>query len=348
MNEILSETDFSKFYINKIKYQNSLFSAFKSANETTTLRHLRIASKSASFTEFKNKALAITNDYNKKWLKTEYQVAKSKLRTAKNFRIAQANADLYPNIQYLPSVAAEPRPEHKKFYNMVRAITDPIWNTILPPSTWGCQCQWKTTDEKVTGMPSELPLPDPGLGTNTALSGQIFTDSHPYFDVADQMATSIIRQNISVINEAAPEDLTFFYRHKKSNGVVYSFDSLKQEREANIRIGKIHASKGNEVRLFGQDSIDSKVNDSWNEFKYLKAGTVNSIDKAFQKVNGKFILKNSEGDITLELSKGIDKKVVMETIKNRLRRPDFKNSITGIHFIKNGRYDEYIRIKDLL
>lgn len=67
-------------------------------------------------------------------------------------RIGQTK-EFLPYLQYMPSVSENARLEHKKFYNIVRPVDDPIWQSIFPPNGFGCKC-WvkqisKTKAEKI-------------------------------------------------------------------------------------------------------------------------------------------------------------------------------------------------------
>ena len=42
-----------------------------------------------------------------------------------------------PYVRYLPSSAANPRPEHMNWYNLVLPHDDPFWLTHTPPNGWG-------------------------------------------------------------------------------------------------------------------------------------------------------------------------------------------------------------------
>ena len=45
-----------------------------------------------------------------------------------------------PLWRYVASSAANPREEHKKWYNLVLPSDDPWWVTHYPPNGWGCHC----------------------------------------------------------------------------------------------------------------------------------------------------------------------------------------------------------------
>ena len=45
-----------------------------------------------------------------------------------------------PYLRYVASSAADPRPEHTQWYNLVLPADDPFWDTHYPPNGWGCKC----------------------------------------------------------------------------------------------------------------------------------------------------------------------------------------------------------------
>jgi hypothetical protein len=335
-------------FANKLKYQNAILSAFKSKQQTTTLNNIRIATQAKSFTEFKKSVLSVVQDYNKRYLKIEYATAKQSARSAKNYQNALKDEDLYPNIKYMPSIAVEPREEHKKYYNVIKPLEDPFWNTHLPPLTWGCQCQWKTTDEEVSELPADLPKPDPGLDINPGKEGALFSQSHPYFDQPDAVSARVIKSNIAAMHKRPISDLTYFYGDKKTKGSAYSFDWLGKEHALNTRIGKAYALKGHDVQLFGYKHPDSKINGIWNEFKSPAKISIQSIDQNFRKANNQFKNRKITGDVTFDLKGEVNKKYLIEAIRKRIRRPGYDNRINQVHFVKNNIYMGYSTIEDII
>lgn len=45
-----------------------------------------------------------------------------------------------PYFRYVPSSSANPREEHKQWYNLVLPADDPFWKTHYPPNAWRCKC----------------------------------------------------------------------------------------------------------------------------------------------------------------------------------------------------------------
>lgn len=350
LNEVVDQ-EFGNTYPalkNKLKYQNSVFAAFKSANQTLTLEHLKKASESKTFTDFAEEALSVTNDYNYNHLKAEWRAAQRAVRSAKRWAKAVEDADLFPNIKYLESTAKEPRDKHKEYYNKVFAMDDPILDSILPPSYWGCQCGWTTTDEELSIIKGLKPIADPGLDNNPGKDGALIAPSHPHIQKNKKNAAAILRQNISEIYGVADSEIIEFYHNPKNNGCYFSVEKLaKIEKKANKRIAKIFANRGSMVELYGQDSLDSMVDGRWNEFKSPTKMTLNNFDKELQLANRQFKNRNLTGDVTFELPSGYDPKVIKTAFRNRLARTSDVR-IESIHFVKKGKYLGAADINDVL
>ncbi len=137
------------------------------------------------FRQFKKDTEGIVSHHVKAWLRTEYDTAIRRAHRAAEMRQFIEEADVFPNIEWLPSTAVNPREAHKPFYHHVWPIGDPFWNEHRPGDEWGCQCGWQSTDDPVTdnaGLdgPDSAPV-SPGLGGDPARTGQVFSDDHPYF-----------------------------------------------------------------------------------------------------------------------------------------------------------------------
>jgi hypothetical protein len=348
LNEVVDQ-EFGKEFkplANQLKYQNSVFAAFKSKNQTQTLENLKAASKAATFTDFATEVRGTVNDYNYNYLKAEWNTAKKAARSAKRWAKAVADADLFPNIKYLASTAKEPRDKHKPYYGMVRPINDPIWDTVLPPSDWGCQCGWTTTDEELTVIPKDAPDPEPGLDNNPGADGALFSQSHPYIK-GQKNVEAILRSNISEVYGIDESEITEFYFDKKTNGCYFSLEKLaKTEAKANRRIAQVFADKGHLVELMGQDSIDSIIDGAWNEFK-SPSNSANAFDKEMQRANRQFKKRELTGDLTIELPTEFSKGFVINGLKDRITRKEFMPAIKNVHFIHKGKYLGKCQLEDI-
>ena len=164
------------------------------------------------FRQFKKDTEGIVSHHVNAWLRTEYDTAIRRAHRAAEMRQFIAEADVFPNIEWLPSTAVNPREAHMPFYHHIWPINDPFWDEHKPGDEWGCQCGWESTDKPATdnkGLGGEgVAEPSPGLGGNPAKTGQVFSDDHPYFP-SDCAHCGIY--NTSIKNRLA----SVFYDRKK-------------------------------------------------------------------------------------------------------------------------------------
>lgn len=73
-------------------------------------------------------------------LRTIYHTNKATAYAAGRWERIQRTKDMLPYLQYMPSVSANLRDEHKQFYGLIATVDDPIWQSIYPPNDFGCKC----------------------------------------------------------------------------------------------------------------------------------------------------------------------------------------------------------------
>lgn len=159
----------------------SRFAAYKAWHATRELKELEPD-------ELDTVGRAKLNKYNR-WQATEYNTAMARARTARQFTDFTSDPTanmLYPNLKWLPSRSANPREEHRVFWNRVWAKDDPFWNENSPGSLWNCKCDWRETDEPVTDGNPGGHISHRGLEGNPAKTGEVFTDECPYVRNADK------------------------------------------------------------------------------------------------------------------------------------------------------------------
>jgi len=130
---------------------------------------------------YRQQALKLNEQYNVHWLEAEYQMAVHQAQAAVMWRDFEANKDLFPNLKYVTVGDERVRHSHAVLDGLIKAIDDPIWNTIYPPKDWGCRCHCEPTDE----APHDGDMPkgyktDPAFDGNVGKEGSIFSDKHPY------------------------------------------------------------------------------------------------------------------------------------------------------------------------
>ena len=308
-------------------YQNGVFAAFKAKAQTQTLENLMSASKAKTFTDFAAEVQSTLKDYNINHLKAEYTTAKKAVRSAKRWAKALEDADIFPNIEYTPSTAKEPRDVHKQYYGMILAMDDPLLASILPPKDWGCQCGWKTTDKPVTKAPATIIPPEPGLDNNPGADGALISPSHPHIVAGKKQAEAILKQNIVEMYGIDATDLTLFKIDAKTNGCIFSIDdgiTKEAEFKGNMITSNFLKDRGHMVELLkrtekeGVKSIDALVDGFPTEFKMCSSKS--SIDNALRDAGRKARNLKIDCNVTLHLSKDLTDEEIKDAVSNRLRR----------------------------
>jgi len=166
----------------QLRQSTAIFSAAKSLQQAKELASLLVRpdGKTRNWEEFQTLSKSIDENYNQNWLKVEYNTGIKKATAAVQWKKIEANADLYPNLKYTPSRAATPSEEHKVFWGIIKPIQDKFWIKHYPPSRYACQCGVEPTDDDPEGSVPEDIESSPGLDNNPGMTGQLFSDSHPY------------------------------------------------------------------------------------------------------------------------------------------------------------------------
>lgn len=173
----------SEFYdadlAKQLKENITRFSAFKETSFKNSIEGMLTENgKLLSFKEFKKQALEVSEDYNKRWLRTEYDQTVSSANMANKWKSFEANTDLYPNIRYQTVGDGRVREKHQQWDGTVLPFDHSFWNTHLPPNDWGCRCTIMQTDAPVSkGVASGRVKK--GFNTNSGKKGEIFKES-PY------------------------------------------------------------------------------------------------------------------------------------------------------------------------
>lgn len=171
----------------QIRNNTEVFAAFKAhrMGRDMAAQLLDKNGQMKSFRQFKKDTEGIVSHHVDRWLRTEYDTAVKRAHKAAEMQQFRDEADVFPNIEWLPSTAVNPREEHMPFYHHIWPIDDPFWEHHKPGDEWGCQCDWRATDEAVTdntGLDGDGgPSVSKGLGGDPSKTGQLFTNDHPYF-----------------------------------------------------------------------------------------------------------------------------------------------------------------------
>ena len=162
-------------------YKNNLTMLAAAKTATITNRLIAACKQSKDRDEYNKLAKQIINTYNR-YTAAEYNTMVHRVRVAKQFEQFQQEKQLYPNIEWLPSRAANPDIVHRGYWYHIWVADDPFWTDNFPGCRWGCKCSWRTTDASVTDKSNvKLIPPSPGLDGNPYFTKEIISKSHSYY-----------------------------------------------------------------------------------------------------------------------------------------------------------------------
>ena len=186
----------TKEYETAIKLRKNIyaFSAAKQYQQVRTMSKLiDVGGNKSTFKEFRGMADHVFDDYNKNYLKTEYNTAIGQAQNAREWVNAVQKMETFPTLEYRTQRDSHVRDEHAILDGIVRTVNDPFWNNYMPKNGWNCRCfvvQHEGT--KVTNL-KERDLSDLNdekkfpkvFRMNPGKDGLIFNPKyHPYFFVA--------------------------------------------------------------------------------------------------------------------------------------------------------------------
>ncbi len=158
------------------------FSAFKETSFKKSLHEmLTEGDKLMPWSEFKKKAETVADNYNKKWLKTEYDHTVANANMTAQWAKFEAQKEVYPNLHFHTVGDSAVREEHAALDNFIAPVDDESWSDLTPPLDWGCRCYITQTDEKATEETPDF-QPKKQFANNPAKSGEIFKKGMPYSD----------------------------------------------------------------------------------------------------------------------------------------------------------------------
>lgn len=179
-------------FLRSIRHSNEVFSAFKTHAMGTKMAERLIGEdgKLRSFEEWRKSVAPIAMHQVGSWLRTEYDTAVIRAHQAADWIEFEANKDIFPNLQWMPTTSVSPESSHQVFWSkpVILPVDDPFWQEHRPGDRWNCKCSLDATDADVQRLDTEerkeAAKPEHqaqrGLEGNPAYKGLI-TDKHPYY-----------------------------------------------------------------------------------------------------------------------------------------------------------------------
>lgn len=318
-------------FIREIKHNNAVFAAFKVHRAQNDMARLLLDKNGnlKPFEKWVEEVMPIADHQMLHWLRTEYDTAVIRAHRAADWRQAEREKDVLPNLEWVPSTSVHPGEDHRVFWGTIRPIDDPFWNVHRPGDRWNCKCGLRSTDKPVTDTPSggKESDPAPGLENNPGRDAKLFSDNHPYQkeaypgakEAVDKLMKRIDRKDDYTELQTAAGRLRIHVGHGKG------------ERQENIRVASYFTDKyGYEIDLLPKDD-DKPCADAYNrtlerkeEYKVNTRPTANAIDTAIRSA------KRQADHIVLWIDSGIDLELLPAIIRNRVKREENIKSITVV------------------
>nr|DAE44695.1 MAG TPA: minor capsid component [Caudoviricetes sp.] len=265
--------------------------------------------KLKEFRRFQEDAESVISTYNNHWLRTEYDTAVLRARYAADWKRFSRNADILPNLKWMPTTSADPDVFHMEYWRIGLTLpkTHPFWKNHHPHDRWGCKCDLEETDDPVTGIIPEVDYkPSPGLENNPGLEPELFSHTHPYYEkaypgaekaVERLMAGEGIQDIIRRLEKSYPkgdavrigrlaDDVKEFVRKK---GIEPLTDEIYMtDKQIHHSLRRVKQKAGKAVTAEQLAALPSLMNDCevyWDE----KAGNIQFITRQDGKVQ-KFVV----------------------------------------------------------
>lgn len=165
-----------------------VFSGAKTYQQTREVSGLLTKEgKITSLSDFKKQAKEILTQYNVNYLTTEYNSAIAQARSASQWMGFEKDAKLYPSLEYHTVGDSRVRYSHAVLDGIIKPVNDVFWNKNFPPNDWNCRCTVvQTASEENTNMQGYKVNEhvNPLFQFNAGKERLVFSDKHPYFEVA--------------------------------------------------------------------------------------------------------------------------------------------------------------------
>ena len=254
-------------FLDMLRHGNAVISAFKTHRMQNDMaaRLLDKDGKLKPFRTWMRDVKDIASHYTVRWLRTEYDTAVLRAHEAAAWRQARQEADVLPNLRWMPTTSASPDVMHKAFWSMklTLPVNHPFWKKHRPQDRWGCKCSIMQTDEPVTGLKglekADRIKPVPGLDNNPADDGMVFGKSHPYVTKAYPGAEEAVEKILGGITVYPPRFDTYYISQKNKNVYISKYHG-DDEKEENEKMADFIAKKM-DVKVFLLPRLNSNNKD---------------------------------------------------------------------------------------
>ncbi|MDR2652797.1 MAG: hypothetical protein LBC68_10895 [Prevotellaceae bacterium] len=284
-------------FIDALKYNNTVFSAFRVHRMQNDMARQLIDEngKLKSFSQFVKDTENIRSHYVRAWLKTEYDTAVIRAHQAADWRQFEAEKDILPNLEWIPSTSATPGDDHIGFWGTILPVNDAFWNAHKPGDRWNCKCSLRANDKDLNPPKQEVfknpkNKPMPGLENNPGKDAKLFSSKNAY----EQKAYSGAKEAVARLMETIGNNENFMAKKEFKNGGKFSIhtevDKVQNDYKLINNIGIEFARMGKQVKAtpilhFKSDEY-KKIYGSLTETKYANKCPDLLVDGKFYEIEG--------------------------------------------------------------
>jgi len=146
------------------------------------------------YSEFKAKAGQVFNQFNETWLQTEYDTAIGMAQSARKWSDIEQEKHIFNMLEYDAVLDANTSDICRPLDGITLPVDDPFWNIHAPLNHFNCRCMLRkvskyddkkqTSEATVKKAEKDMEKIQPMFKMNPGKDKIIFSDKHPYFDVA--------------------------------------------------------------------------------------------------------------------------------------------------------------------
>ncbi|HRO75779.1 MAG TPA: phage minor head protein [Crocinitomicaceae bacterium] len=329
----------------------AVFAAFKSwrmGNDVSKLLTDKDGNK-RQWGDFLKQYEKTNKKYNRNWLSAEYALAGRQANAARMWQDFERDADVYPNLKYMPSQSPEPRLAHQQYYGIVKPIGDKFWNTNMPPSDWGCKCSVEQTmDEPTDHIVPERKLPK-GIIGNPGKTGMIFSPDHPYIP-KEKKNKQAVKEGFNQLRASLDNEYILYHGDKGTVSVSLNADpddylenfgyakTVSKKYDGAMEVRPHYRKKGSNPELDYNGTIGDRT--EWKDAKTVKNFVSNSFFNKLEE--GKQLSKFDETFIALDFAGKLNKENLNECADHLIGQFEKYKSVKYA-FLKQG--DKVVMIK---
>ena len=238
-----SRLGFDKTVLRRLEmYQNvHVYAAFKWHAEFIEISAVAnqlfdVDGNERTFSEFFKAVKPLHDQFNKTWLKAEYNYARASARAAAKWqRLANKGGVLI----YKTIGDGAVRDSHRLLNNTRLPADHSFWDSYYPPNGWGCRCFVRHSSSTETKEPEGLPDDIPEMMRNNAgKTGAIFTDKHPIRQSLDETQLTDLIEYAEVRGGGYIRKQSIVGLKRFVSGKKYQFTDAFQEQQSFSITGK--------------------------------------------------------------------------------------------------------------